>query len=147
MALKTPYVTLTEANVYLKDNVDWGNLDTSQKNNHLVNGRYFMDSNYTCTVLASGAETPEEYKYANSLLAEIDLATGLFTVDKTVNSPVVKKRVKAGDVESETIYAGGNSSSLRMNGVDPYPVITSILNEFCYMNKTSGVSMTKLARA
>ena len=146
MALKTPYATVSEANAYLKTNDAWSNLSTSEKNNHLINGRYYIDSNYACSEVDE-TNISEEYKYANSLLAEIDLATGLFTVDDTVGSPIVEKRVKAGSVESQTLYAGNRSSSLRLNGIDKYPQITSLLSEFCTLKKGSQINSSSLLRA
>ncbi len=147
MALKTPYATIQEADIYLSENDAWLDLDNSAKNNHLINGRYYIDSNYTCTELVNGDPIPEEYVYANALLAEADLAKGLYTVDKTVNSPVVKKMVKAGEVESETTYAGSRSTSLSMNSVDPYPAITSILNEFCSLKNKQSFKTVDLIRS
>lgn len=146
MALKTPYATIQQADSYLSENDDWLDLDNSVKNTHLINGRYYIDSNYICTELVDGAAIPEEYVYANTLLAEIDSKKGLFSVDKTVNSPVVKKKVKAGEVESETTYAGNRSKSLSLHSVDPYPAITSLLNEFCSLKNKNSFKTIDLIR-
>ena len=153
MALKIPYATNIEADVYLANDVDWIALTEEQKTAHLVNGRYFMDSAYTCTELPDEDndglpdDIPEEYKYANSLLAQIDMTSGLFNVDDTAGSPVVSKRVKAGSVESETSYAGQFSASTKLNAIDPYPQITSLLSGYCYINKSSSTKSVSLLRA
>ena len=147
MALKVSYATVAQANSYLSANDDWSDLDTSDKENYLLNGRYFLDSAYSCTDEVDMDDIPEEYVYANSLLAEFDLASGLFSVSTNGNSPVVKKMVKAGEVESETTYAGSRSTTLRLDGIDLYPSVTSILNEYCSRKKGSGLSAANLLRA
>jgi len=153
MALKIPYATNSEADVYLVNVEAWFDLTEEQKTSHLVNGRYFMDSTYECTELPDEDndglpdDIPEEYKYANSLLAEIDMTTGLFNVDSTGGSPVVSKRVKAGSVESETSYAGQFSSSTKLGAIDPYPQITSLLSDYCFLKKTGSTKSVSLLRA
>ena len=146
MALKTPYCTVVEANAYLKSNEAWSNLDNSEKNTHLLNGRYYIDSNYTCSEIDE-ANIPDEFKYANALLAEFDLSVGIFSVSATGNAPVVKEKAKAGEVESEITYAGSRSTSLRLNGIDQFPSVTSILNEYCSLEKGSGIKSVSLLRA
>ena len=147
MALKAPYATVAQANSYLSVNDDWSDLDTSDKEAYLLNGRYYLDSNYNCTDEVDMDDIPEEYVYANSLLAEYDLSSGLFTVSATGNSPVVKKMVKAGEVESETTYAGSRSTNLRLDGIDQIPVVTAILNEYCTLSKGSSLKNINLLRA
>ena len=146
MALKTPYCTVTEANAYLRTNDAWTSLSVTEKDAHLLNGRYYIDSNYTCSEIDETA-IPDEFKYANALLAEADLATSIFTVDETGGSPVLGKRVKAGSVESETIYAGSRSTSPRLGAVDPYPKVTSILSAYCSNKKSSTLKISSLQRA
>jgi len=147
MALKTPYATNLEADAYLSESDAWQDLESSQKTEYLTNGRYFIDSNYTCTELDDADPIPDEYKYANTLLAEMDLSTGIFSIDKTGGSPVVSKKVKAGSVESETSYAGQFSASTKMNAIDPHPQVTSLLSEFCTLNKSSSTKSVSLLRA
>lgn len=153
MPLKLPYATIEQADVYLENNDAWLDLDDEVKNTHLLNGRYFIDSKYTCDDLADEDGDslpdviPEEYIYANTLLAQFDSVSGIFTVDETGGSPVVSKKVKAGSVESEKSYAGQFSSSTKLNSIDPYPQITSILNAYCTINKTSSTISVGLLRA
>lgn len=151
MALKTPYATVLESNSYLSENDDWLDLSSSEKNVYLVNGRYFIDSNYAFYDEIDEDDVPDdvadELKYANSLLAEFDLATGIYNVSASGNAPVVSKKVKAGSVETETDYAGNRSSSLRIDGIDPYPAVTSILSEYCYRSKGSSLKTSSLLRA
>ena len=136
MALKVPYATVSEANSFLSESDSWSDLTTSEKEIHLLNGRYFLDSYYTCT-LEDENNIPDEFAYANSLLAEIDLNTGLFIVDKTIGNAVVKKRSVAGDVESEITYSGSRSTVMHLNSIDSYPQVTSILSEYCSITNSS----------
>lgn len=148
MALKTPYATVSEANSYLADSDEWSDLDTSEKNSHLLNGRYYIDANYSCVIPTTYGEEviPEEFKYANSLLANADAIDGLFGIDKTVGNPIVKKRSKAGDVESEITYSGSRSTGVNLNTIDNYPQVTSLLSEYCSRTKSS-LSNVNLLRA
>lgn len=147
MALKVPYATISEANSYLSGNDAWSALSSSQKNNYLINGRYFIDANYTCSEAVDMTAIPDEYKFANSLLAGYDLSASLFAVTEHGDNPVTKKKVKAGDVESEVEYAGNRSTSLKMGSIDKYPQVTSLLSEFCTLNSSSGVKCSSLLRA
>jgi len=147
MALKIPYATVAQANSYLSNNDDWLDLSSSAKNVYLVNGRYYIDANYECSDEVDMDDIPEEYVYANSLLAGYDLASGLFTISDSGDSPIVKKMVKAGEVESEVTYAGSRSTSLRMNGIDRYPDVTALLSEYCNFSKGSSVKCSSLLRA
>lgn len=147
MALKEPYATVAQANSYLSANDDWSDLDTVDKETYLLNGRYYIDSNYNCAEEVDMDNIPEEYVYANSLLAEFDLASGLFSVSDTGNAPIVKKMVKAGEVESETTYAGSRSTGLALDGIDQFPVVTSVLNEYCSLLKGQGIKNINLLRA
>lgn len=145
MALKTPYATVEQANAYLIANDDWSFLTTSEKTSHLTNGRYFIDAKYICDEVDMTA-IPEEYVYANSLLAEISLSTGLFNVDETGGNAVIKKRVVAGDVESEKIYAGQFTQRLGLGSIDPYPQITSLLDAYCTLDKVGDIKSVSLLR-
>lgn len=148
MALKTSYATVIEADAYLSSNSVWLSLSTSEKDDHLLNGRYYIDANYTCSELLDTDPIPEEYKYANSLLAEIDMTTGLYIVDKTGGAPVVQKMAKAGPVEVETTYAGSRSTETKLGAIDKYPRVTALLSEFCTLNKgSSGIKVINLLRA
>ena len=147
MALKTPYATVTEANSYLSDSDEWSDLTTTEKNNHLLNGRYYIDANYSCIIETdtNGDEViPEEFVYANSLLANISTINGLFNVDKTLGNAIVKKKSVAGPVESEITYAGSRSTNTNLNSIDSYPQVTSLLSEYCSRSKSSMNSINLL---
>ena len=147
MALKTPYATIVETDVYLQSNATWLALSDVDKDEHLLNARYYIDSNYTCTELDENDPIPDEYKYANSLLAEFDMVSTLYEVDKTGSSPIVKKMSKAGPVEVETTYAGSRSTELKLGAIDKYPLVTALLDGFCTLNKPSGIKTVDLLRA
>ena len=147
MALKTPYATNSEADAYLSTNVAWLTLTEQDKTDHLLNGRYYIDGKYVCDEIEDGDTVPEEYAYANVLLAESDMSSSIFAVDETAGNTIVEKRVKAGQVESEIKYAGNRSTSPKLGGVDPYPKVTSLLGEYCYLKKNTGISTNSLLRA
>lgn len=148
MALKTPYATVSQANSYLSESDEWSDLTTSEKNSHLLNGRYYIDANYSCTIETINGEEviPEEFVYANSLLANYDAIDGLYNVDKTLGNAVVKKKAVAGEVESEITYAGSRSTGVSLHSVDNYPQVTSLLSEYCSRTKAS-IQNANLLRA
>lgn len=136
MALKTPYATVQQANSYLSNNDAWQDLSTSEKNVYLTNGRYYIDSTYTCSAEVDMTDIPEEYVWANSILAGVDVSNSIFAEDPTAENPIVKKRSKAGSVETEVEYAGNRSTDTSFGAVDPYPVVTSLLAEYCSRSNT-----------
>lgn len=144
MALKTPYATVAEADVYLSDSDAWSDLDASEKNTHLLNGRYYIDSNYSCTELSEDEVIPDEYKYANSLLALYDSSSSIFAVSATNDNSLVKTKVVAGPVSTEKVYSGyGNDSKVM---IDKYPQITSLLSGYCSLDNNSGIKTSYIIR-
>jgi len=148
MALKSPYCTISEANSYLSSSDVWSSLGNSEKSTHLTNGRYFIDSMYTCSGIDE--TTPqEEFKYANAQLALYDANTSIYTVSENGNLALTLKKVKAGSVESTKEYSRFVSSGGSKNIIDNYPMITSVLSEFCTLtgNGASSISTAHLVRS
>jgi len=99
-------------------------------------GRSYIDQNYTCTTTtwdtADLTTIPDEVQLANAIIAE-KYALGELTGNATdVAGPVVKKRTKAGSVESEVIYKGiaaRGSSGIKKD----YREVTTMLSSFCVL--------------
>ena len=126
MALKTAYATAIESNAYLlntKYEDAWDLLDNTIKDNHLLSATYYIDSMYSC----SDYETmPDEYGLACSILAAENAVKTIFVGD---NPAIVETKVKAGPVESMKKYSGARSISRKQ--VDPFPMVTAILGDYC----------------
>lgn len=103
MTVATPiqaYATVVEADIFLANNSVWIALTNAVKEDALLWGRYFIDSNFDCVV-----DTDlilEEVKFANSLLANDYYAQGDLFFDN--QKPIKKTFVKAGKVETEKIF-------------------------------------------
>ncbi len=110
MALVTPYVTLAEADVYLDGITAWESSEDEQKNAALFWGRVFIDSKYNCPDHDPDDPT-DEIKYANALLAEDYINGTLLQSDGTGEPSISEKSVKAGPVEVETKYIGGEKDN------------------------------------
>lgn len=92
------YVTVLEADVYLKNKDEWIDAEKTEKEDALLWGRYYIDANFNCGTIDMDALS-DEIKFANSLLGYDYLTQGDLFFD---NSPRIKlKRVKAGSVETE----------------------------------------------
>lgn len=151
MALIDPYCTIVEADAFLDTSSSWNAVSDSEKTTALFWGRTYLDSYYTCInwddelVNDLYPDYPDNLKYANALLADEYIKGNLFKVSATGNKEIVKKRVKAGDVESETTYRGeaGTDSGV---GIDPFPEVTSLLAEWCSANIDSGLGNIRLVR-
>lgn len=144
MALKTPYATISQADAYFSDNDTWLDLEDSAKDQHLLNGRYYIDSNYSCTDLVEGEDIPEEYTYANSLLALEDSTSALYAVAENADVSLVRKKVVAGPVSTEKTYSGYSSSS--KVAVDKYPQVTSVLTGYCSLSSQAGMKTSFVIR-
>jgi len=123
MALKIPYATVEEADVFLVGSTDWEAATVEQKEDALVWGRYYMDSTFICPNLDE-SDPSEEIKYANSLCGEDYLQGTLLNADGTKTPTIRQERVKAGSVESETEYAYAYGSN-------PQQDVDSLLFEQC----------------
>lgn len=151
MALIDPYCTIAEADVFLDTSSSWNAASDSEKTIALFWGRTYIDSNYTCVdwtdilLFPDYPELPENLKYANALLADEYLNGNLFNAAPTGNKEVVKKRVKAGDVEAETTYRG-ESGTDSGSSVDPFPSVSALLAEWCSSNDASGICNIRLVR-
>ena len=106
MALVIPYCTVSDANTLLTGSTVWNGASTTQKEQALFWGRVYLDSNYNCTSFEE-TDIPDEIEYANALLAEDWIEGTLNRSSTAVSGRVIKKRIKAGSVESETEYLPG----------------------------------------
>lgn len=151
MALVDPYCTIAEADVFLATSSSWNAATDSEKTIALFWGRTYIDSNYSCmdwtdtTLFPDYPDLPENLKYANALLADEYLNGNLFNVTPAGNKEVVKKRVKAGDVESETTYRG-ESGTDSGGDVDPFPAVSALLSEWCSVNGNCSMCNVRLIR-
>jgi len=144
MALKTPYATVAEADAYFDENDSWLDLEEVDKENHLLNGRYYIDGKYSCTDLVDGDPIPEEYTYANALLALEDSVTPIFSVSTSGDNSLVKTKVVAGPVSTEKVYSGYTGDSKKE--IDRYPQITALLSEYCSFKSSTGMTTTFIYR-
>ena len=106
MALKDPYCTLAEADSYLDGHSDWESAEDETKQTALFWGRIYIDSKYRCPDLDE-TDPSDNIKYANALLAEDYIQGNLLRSDGSKDPVVAKKRVKAGSVETEKSFLGG----------------------------------------
>ena len=148
MALKEPYCTIQEADTYLADNATWLSLFESQKTQHLLNGRYYIDSMYRCSGVDTDVAIPDEYKYANAKLGEADMQNSIYTVSETGNIALTLKTVKAGSVTSTKEYSRYRGNGVR-NYVDNFPFVTSLLSEYCTLSggRAGNIQTAQLIRS
>lgn len=136
------YATVAEADAFLAGDSTWGNLSTNEKDDALLWGRYYIDDNFEC-FLSSLDSIPDELKYSNSLLATDFVTNGTLYKETAVSSGLKKKKVKAGDVETETEYFESEDSSV----IAPPSIrkVRSVLAPIC--ERTSGTGTVNLVRA
>jgi len=116
------YATDVEADDYLSLHEDWLDLDSEVKDDALLWGRYFIDSNFNCTIDMDDID--DEVKYANSLLAYDYFVQGDLFFD---NQDSIKiKKVVAGKVEVEKTYVSGTKD--RPNSMSK---VMAILKNVC----------------
>lgn len=116
------YATDVEADSYLSLKEDWLDLDSEIKDDALLWGRYFIDTNFDCTIDMDDID--DEVKYANSLLAYDYFIQGDLFFD---NERVVKQsKVVAGKVEVEKTY-----SSIAKTGPNSMSKVIAILKNVC----------------
>lgn len=130
MTIATPiqfYATVAEADQYLRLKTDWIDLTDDIKEDALLWGRYFIDTNFNCVIDMDSID--DEVKYANSLLAYDYFIQGDLYFDN--QRVVIKKKVVAGKVESEKQY-----SSISKDGPNSMSKVVAILKTIC--SKTSG---------
>ena len=122
MLLTEAYATVDEADAYLSLDTAWLGQSDEVKEDALLWGRYYIDSEFSCSYTEDGI--PEEFKLANSLLARDYTVQGdlYFNNEKSIKIEFVK----AGDVEAETTYRG--SSKTRPNSLSK---AKAVLAEYC----------------
>jgi len=98
------YVTVPEADVYLKLNSAWLATDYAVKQDALLQARYYIDANYSCSFDQSSP--PDEVKYASSLLGADYISSGDLFYSNT--QAIKMKRTKAGSVETEKEFTGSS---------------------------------------
>ena len=138
MAYLLGYCELSYANL---NNVstEWSYASVADKNYAITIGRLYIDKNYVCLDSDLWDTTdyttiPEEVQKANSILAEQYILGLLITTDKKESGPIVKTRVKAGSVESETVYKGYYSKS--GSKIDEQPEVTMLLSAYCSLGNS-----------
>ena len=142
MALKTPYATAVESDVFLAERADWFALTDAEKDRYLLNATYYMDKHYSCSF---SDPIEDEAGYACALLGYHDFKTGLYTVDETKGGVVTEEEVVAKGVKSRVKYAGNQSTS-SLGTVDKYPDATAVLAGICSLRLGGGLTRTKLIR-
>ena len=131
MTVATPiqaYATDSEADVFLTLKEDWLDLDSDVKNDALLWGRYFIDSNFDCEVDMDLID--EEVKYANSLLAYDYFIQGDLFFDN--QNAVKSKKVVAGKVETEKTFVSATKDT-----ANSMSKVIAILKGVC--SRTRGV--------
>lgn len=106
-ALKTPYASQAEADVFLASESVWSAASSTEKDTALQFGRYYIDANFSCPYLDED-DPSESVKFANALYALDYINGALF--DTSTGDAIKSKMVKAGPVEVETQYTSGISS-------------------------------------
>ena len=135
MALLSAYTDVAYANSVNLGKTEWDDASTIQKNDALVKARYFIDSTYVCSPpstldVTDLSTVPDEYQYANSLLAYEYLLGTLYEYDPLGGQAVVSKKVKADRVETETTYTGFMAKKFIKRG-DKFPEVTALLSTYC----------------
>jgi len=140
MAFLPGYCTVVYADT-VNVSAEWVAYTDPEKELAITMGRFYIDKNYTCLdsddwdrdVVDS---VPEEVQLANAKLAE-EYALGILIPDFSadVSSPITKKKVKAGSVETDTTYAGYFTSRLKIE-YDKKKEITLLLSPYCTFGST-----------
>lgn len=138
MAYLDGYCDLAYANSQNKSST-WLYASNADKNYAITIGRIYIDKNYTCSDTstwdtADYTTIPEEVQKANAILAEQQILGLLITTDPVTSGPIVKKRSKAGSVESEIVYKGYYSKS--GNKADEQPEATMLLSPYCSLGNS-----------
>ena len=136
--LPDPYITLADAETYMGIRLPWNAMSESEKNAALQMARLYIDAFYSCISFEEDA-APDAVQAANAELANEYLkdSTALFPVQK--DSTLTKKRVKAGDVESEKEF-----DPRLYQRTDPFPYISAIIKPQCaYMANRIDVSIVR----
>lgn len=140
MAYIPGYCELSFANSN-NSSTEWTDSTDDAKNFAISFGRSYIDSKYTCEDSSTWdtddyTTIPDEVQLANSKLAE-RYVLGVFSPDiKQYAGPIVKKKVKAGSVESDTIYKGFYSQG-GGNLYDENKEISIILSPYCTIGANS----------
>lgn len=143
MALLGAYTDTTYANTINGGKTEWDDASITEKDDALVKARYFIDSEYTC-IEVDGLDVtdlttvPDEFQYANALLAYEYIKGTLYSYDETGGQSIVKKRVKADKVESDITYSGFMKSNVKRG--DRYPEITAILSVYCSLGSNGSLT-------
>lgn len=96
IGVTTAYATIAEASAYLLGNATWSEAEYQNKIDALLEARYYIDSNYSCSFDQS--LPPDEVKYSSSLLAADFVLNGDLFYSNDI--PIKSKSVKAGSVET-----------------------------------------------
>ena len=135
------------ANVAYADAINlaepWLSASDTLKENSLQWGRVYIEKTYR--VLFDQTNPSDAVKTANSMLANYDLTTALFSTasSTTPQRGLTKTKVKAGPTESEKTYDATRSNTWN----DPFPQVTALLNldGLCPIAK-GGIQSTVLLR-
>ena len=144
MAYLAGYCTLIFANANNKS-TNWTSQSEDEKNYAITFGRIYIDKKYTCLDPDDNeawewdtddyTTIPDEVQKANAILAEQFVLGNLTSNEPTVSGPIIKKRVKAGSVESETMYKGYYSTSSKFN--DFQKEVSMLLSPYCIFGSNS----------
>ena len=144
MAYLAGYCTLVFANINNKSS-EWSRKSEADKNYAITFGRIYIDKTYTCIDPDDNeiwdwdtedyTTIPDEVQKANAILAEQFVLGNLTSTEPKLSGPIVKKRVKAGSVESETIYKGYYSTSSKFQDIQPE--VTMLLSPYCSFGSNS----------
>jgi len=136
--LAEPYITLADANDYFGIKEPWFSATTDENNNALIQGRVYIDANYSCSPTyldTDGSGTAsDKIQIANAELANLYLTnpTTFFSSSASAGQNLIRNKVKAGSVESDKQYNAGG-----LGYIDPYPYATSILSNECILSASS----------
>ena len=140
MSFSTGYCTVAYANTANENSTTWDDLETAQKELAISMGKSFIDSKYTCSDsddwdITDTTTIPEEIQYANAIMAERYSNGELFDTSDYKSGPIASKKVKAGSVETTTIYAGMYSQSVK--STDNNKDITLMISAYCSLGSST----------
>jgi len=129
--LKTPYISLADAEIRNAGDVIWDAASDGEKNDALAVGRYYLDSRYYVGVPFDEDDAPIAVQNANADLGKDYLNDPDTFIAPDSSGNLKSERSKADTVEYEVENFSPASS-------DPYPMISMMVDPYLIYQGANG---------
>jgi len=128
-ALQTPYVSVANADIYNSGDIVWEAATTEEKDEALLIGRMYIDTNYLIISGFPEDDAPIAVQKSNAVLGKYYINDPSNFFNEASGSNIKIEKVKVDDLLSETEkFAPQNS--------DKYPYITALLSPYMTFNQS-----------